>query len=175
MDKNAPLSVDNQFTRIVRRYRWLPARLQRTFTSLDVGRTIPFVGTAGLAIDTLHPHKVSVRLKNRRRVRNHIGGLHAGAMALLAETATGLVVALNVAGHCAPLIRTLNVSFKRHAEGPLRARATLSADEAERIRTSDVGKVDVPIEVTDASGQEPIDCDVQWAWLPKRRIPALQE
>lgn len=36
-------------------------------------------------------------LANRRRFGNHIGGLHAATMALLAETATGIVAGMTVA------------------------------------------------------------------------------
>ena len=46
-------------------------------------------GTAGLRVDQLSLEKSEVFLKNRRRVQNHIGGLHACSMALAVESATG--------------------------------------------------------------------------------------
>ena len=166
------MSVDNPFTRIVDRYAWLPSFLRDPLVSRAIGRTIPFVGTSGLQIEKITATEVIVRLKDSRAVHNHIGGLHAGAMALLAETATGLVVALNVAGHCVPLIRTLDVSFNRPAQGALRASASLPQEEAERIQTSEVGKITVPLHIEDDAGKEPIDAQLQWAWLPKRRLPS---
>ena len=164
------MPVDNPFTRIVNRHAWLPPLIRDPLVSRAVGRTIPFVGTAGLKVEKLTATEVVVRLRNRRSVHNHIGGLHAGAMALLAETATGLAVALNVAGHCVPLLRTLDVSFDRPAQGALRASASLSQEEAERIQTSDIGKISVPLHLEDDAGKEPIDAALQWAWLPKRRL-----
>ena len=166
------MSVDNPFTRIVSRYAWLPPFIRDPLVSRAVGRTIPFVGTAGLEVEKLTATEVIVRIRDRRSVHNHIGGLHAGAMALLAETATGLAVALNVAGHCVPLLRTLDVSFNRAAQGALRASASLPREEAERIQTSDVGKITVPLSIEDDAGKEPIDAKLQWAWLPKRRLPS---
>lgn len=167
------MAVDNPFTRIVERYAWLPPRVQRPLVSRAVARTIPFVGTAGLSIEKMTETEVAARLPDGHAVHNHIGGLHAGAMALLAETATGLVVAMNVAGHCAPLIRTLNVSFRRQAKGALRAVASLSPDEAERIQTTDVGKLTVPVRITDEADKEPLETELEWAWIPKRRIPGM--
>ena len=35
-------------------------------------------------------------IAHRRKVQNHIGGVHATATALLAETATGMVVGMNL-------------------------------------------------------------------------------
>ena len=46
-------------------------------------------GTAGLRVDELSLSKSKVFLKNRTRVQNHIGSLHACSMALAVESATG--------------------------------------------------------------------------------------
>jgi hypothetical protein len=96
--------------------------------------------------------------------------LHAAAIALLAETVTGLVVALNVPDASVPVLRTLDVSFRRRANPPLRAEATLPDAEAERIRSSSIGKIDVPVTTADASDRAPIQAMLQWAWLPQRRV-----
>jgi hypothetical protein len=45
--------------------------------------------TSGIWIEDLDVRKATVSLKNRKRVQNHIGGVHACGMALLAESATG--------------------------------------------------------------------------------------
>lgn len=163
------MAVDNRFTRIVHRYGWLPEPLRRPLISWAIGRTIRFVGTAGIAIENFTPTCVVARLADRRRVRNHVGGLHAAAMVLLAETVTGLVVALNVPGESVPVLRTLEVSFQRRAEGALTAEATLAPEEATRIQSASIGKIDVPVTVTDAADHTPMACTLQWAWLPKAR------
>ena len=53
-------------------------------------------GAAGILFDKLAAEEAVLRLHNRRRVQNHIGGIHAAATALLAESATGAVFAMNV-------------------------------------------------------------------------------
>lgn len=167
------MPVDNPFTRIARRYNWLPDVLRRPLVSRAVGRTICFVGTAGLRIETLTATRVVVRLPDARRVHNHIGGLHASAMALLAETTTGLIVAMNVPSGSAPVLRSMQADYRRRASGALRAEATLSDAEAERIQSKPIGKITPPVHLEDARGRAPLEVELQWAWLPKER--ALRE
>jgi hypothetical protein len=57
---------------------------------------VKMAGAAGIVIDKLDVDESILRLRNRRRVQNHIGGVHAAATALLAESATGAVFAMNV-------------------------------------------------------------------------------
>jgi hypothetical protein len=57
---------------------------------------VKMAGAAGILIDKLSVDEAILRLRNRRRVQNHIGGIHAAATALLAESATGAVFAMNV-------------------------------------------------------------------------------
>ena len=166
------MATDNPFARILRAHEGKPPDARQRAITADVADVIPFVGTAGLTIEAYTPTRVVATLANERRVQNHIGGLHAAAIALLAETVTGLVVALNVPDESVPVLRTLDVSFKRRAASPLRAEATLPNAEAERIRTSAIGKIDVPVSTVDASDRAPIRATLQWAWLPQRRMQA---
>jgi acyl-coenzyme A thioesterase PaaI-like protein len=162
----------NPFVRILHAHANKPPATRRQAVTDDVADVIPFVGTAGLTIEAYTPTRVEAILANNPHVQNHIGGLHAAAIALLAETVTGLVVALNVPDESVPVLRTLDVSFKRRAEAPLRAEATLSDADAQRIRTSSIGKIIAPMTATDASSRAPIKAALQWAWLPKSRMSA---
>jgi acyl-coenzyme A thioesterase PaaI-like protein len=146
----------------------LPAALRPWARSQLIGRVVPFVGTAHLRIDELDAERAVVVVTNRRAVRNHIGGVHAAAMTLIAETATGFVVGMNVPDDRVPVIRSLQVDFVKRAKGGLRAVATLSAEERARILAEPKGEVVVPVKVTDDSGAEPIVCRMVWAWTPKR-------
>src|SRR6056297_2243709 len=123
------MTSTNPFKRIADRYGGAPARLRPPLVTRAVGEVIPFVATAGCFIEAYTPTRVAVRLDNRKGVQNHLGGLHAAALALLAETASGLVVALNVPTGSAPLLRTMDVSFDRFSRDTVQAEATLSNDE----------------------------------------------
>jgi Domain of unknown function (DUF4442) len=51
------------------------------------------------------------------QVQNHIGGIHACGMALLSETATGALLAMNVPDTHLPLCKSFKIDFKRLAKG----------------------------------------------------------
>jgi acyl-coenzyme A thioesterase PaaI-like protein len=163
------MTKPNQLARTVARFDRLPAALRPAALSLVLGRVVPFTGTARLRFELLRPEQVVVSIENRRRVRNHIGGLHAAAMALLAETATGFCVGLNVPDDKLPLIKSLQVEYLKRAQGDMRAVATLRPEQVEAIRTLEKGEVTVAVTITDASGAEPIRAEMVWAWVPRLR------
>jgi acyl-coenzyme A thioesterase PaaI-like protein len=150
----------------------LPPALARRARTLLVRAAVRFVGTAKLDILELGPTRAVVALQNRRRVRNHIGGVHAAAIALAAETATGFVLALNVPDTRAPVIKSMKVEYKKRAQGGVRAEASLSPEQIELIRTTEKGDVLVDVKVFDERGVEPVSCEMVWAWTPKRRAGA---
>ena len=129
-------------------------------------RAVPFTGTAGLDFALMTPQRVEIAVANTRRVQNHIHGVHAAAMTLLAETATGMVVGMNVRDDCLPLAKQLKVAFKKRAQGAMRAVATLTDEQRTLMQQSDKGEVTVTVQVSDESGEQPIECEFIWAWIP---------
>jgi hypothetical protein len=114
----------------------------------------------------LSPQQVTVALANRHRVQNHIQGVHASAMNLLAETATGMVVGMNVRDDCTPLAKELKMAFKKRATGSLRAVAYLMPEQQAAMQASDKGEVKVSVVMTDEAGVHPVECEFVWAWIP---------
>ncbi len=162
------MSFSNNLGRVVSKFEFLPPNLRSTVISKIFGRVVPLVGTAGLRYEELTPERVVVSIRNRRPVQNHIKGVHAAGMALLAETATGFVVGMNLPDDKLPLIKTLKVDYLKRTQGDMRAVATLTPEQVAMIRTTPKGEVLVPVVVTDESGQEPIRCEMLWAWVPKK-------
>ncbi len=66
------------------------------------------------------------------------------------------------------LAKSLQVRFLRKAQGNLTAVATLSDEEIGRIRCEERGEVLMPVRITNASGNEPVACEVIWVWVPRR-------
>ncbi len=163
------MSKPNRMMQIVNATSKLPNSVRTFALSKTFGRIVPMVGTAGIRYDVVEPNKVVVSIKNKRPMQNHINGVHAAAMALLAETATGFVVGLNVPDHRIMLIKSLHVDYKRIAKGDLVATATLSDEQRQYIIDNEKGELIVPITVIDESGQSPIECTMNWAWLPKKK------
>ena len=154
--------------RVVESSKWLPANIRATVISKIFGKVVPYVGTSGLLYEELTPERVVVSIKNQRKVQNHINNVHAAAMALLAETATGFIVGMNLPDDKLPLIKTLKVSYYKRTQGDMRAVATLTPEDIARIESEPKGEVLVPVIVTDESGGEPIKCEMLWAWVSKR-------
>ena len=162
-------SAPNRLARTMGQLDRVPAAVRPWARNLVLRRAVPFTGTAGLQYLELTPQRVEVAVANQRRVQNHIHGVHAAAMTLLAETATGMVVGMNVRDDCLPLAKELKVAFKKRAQGALCAVATLTDDQRALMQQSDKGEVQVQVTVTDETGAEPVQCEFTWAWIPSSR------
>jgi len=148
---------------------YLPKSLHPFGYSLIFNNMVKLAGTAGLRVDVLTDREVEVYLANRRNIRNHIGGLHACSMALAAESATGMIVGMNVPDSKLPLIKSMQVDFVRRCQGGVRATATISDEDYKRIHEEERGDVKVDVMVRDDSGEEPIKAEMVWAWVSKDR------
>ena len=159
----------NKLQRSLMRLDEVPAFLRGFVQNLILRRAVPFTGTAGVQFVAMTPERVEVRLANEHRVQNHIQGVHASAMNLLAETATGMVVGMNLRDDCLPLAKEFSMAFKKRATGALQAVATLTPEQRAAMQASDKGEVQVTVTVTDEAGVEPVECAFTWAWVPSSR------
>lgn len=159
-------ATPNRLQRQLARLQEVPAFLRPWVRNLVLRRAVPFTGTAGLKFEQMSTAQVTIALDNEHRVQNHIGGIHASAMNLLAETATGMVVGMNVRDDCIPLAKELKMAFKKRATGALRAVATLGDAQRAAMQASDKGEVNVAVTVTDEAGVNPVECEFIWAWIP---------
>ena len=166
------MAKNNRLYKVVQATSKLPKALRTTIWSKTFGRIVPMVGTANIRYLEVSKEKVVVRIENHRNMQNHIKGVHAAAMALLAETATGFVTGLNVPDDRILLIKTLQVDYLKVVSGGLTATATLSAEQQQFILDNDKASLEIPISVVDDSGQSPIECKMVWAWLPKKKKSA---
>jgi acyl-coenzyme A thioesterase PaaI-like protein len=144
----------------------VPAFLRPWVRNVVLRRAVPFTGTAGLDFVEMSPERVEVAIANAHKVQNHIQGIHASAMNLLAETATGMVVGMNVRDDCVPVAKELKMAFKKRATGALRAVAVLTPEQRAAMQTSDKGELNVSVVVTDEAGVNPVECEFIWAWIP---------
>ena len=156
----------NRLQRQLERLKEAPAFLRPWVRNLVLRRAVPFTGTARLKFEQMSPAQVTIALDNEHRVQNHIGGIHASAMNLLAETATGMVVGMNVRDDCIPLAKELRMAFRKRATGALHAVATLTDAQRVAMQASDRGEVNVSVVVTDEAGVNPVECEFIWAWIP---------
>ncbi|WP_232503447.1 DUF4442 domain-containing protein [Pseudogulbenkiania sp. NH8B] len=156
-------------SRIADKAARLPEGLRSFVLTRLFGRLVPFLGTAGLCFVEVGHDRLTVSLQNRRKVQNHIKGVHAAAMALLAETASGFVVGMNVPDSKLMLLKSMHVDYLKRSQGSMKATAVLTPDQIRRMHEEEKGDAAVEVVVTDESGESPIRCEMIWAWVPKKR------
>jgi len=130
---------------------------------------VKYAGTSGVKLIKVSAQEVELKLANKKKVQNHIGGVHAIAAAVLAESATGIVFGMNVPDKCLPLLKSMTVNYQRRMQGDLRAVATLTDEQINLINSQEKGDLTIAVKITDESGQQPIECLMEWAWVSKKR------
>lgn len=163
------MKANNRLHGIVSRINQLPGFARSRALSIFFGKAVPFTGTVGIRIESLNTDQCVISLANKRRVQNHIGGVHAVASLLLAESATGFLVGLNVPDDKVPVIKTMRADYTKRASGDMRVVAALTPEQQQRMKTEDKGEAAVQVTIHDADGKEPITIEMIWAWTPKRR------
>ena len=160
----------NIISNIITKMQILPLSIRKQAMSSFFGFAVKFFGTASIRVDKMSATQTVMTLKNRTKVQNHIGTIHAAAMSLLAESATGLLVAYTLPDDKLPLIKSMNFNYiKRAAPGELVAVAELTPSQLDSIQNEDKGEVTVKVIITDIKGVEPVICTMLWAWVPKQR------
>ena len=164
------MTATNRLSKLVKATAKLPKGIRSTLWSKAFGRIVPMVGSANIRYLEVSHDKVVVKIENHRAMQNHIGQVHACAMALIAETATGFVTGMNVPDSCIVLIKSLKVDFKRPSKGAMTAVATLTNEQQKLMQSSEKGETLVSVVVTDETNQEPIQCEMLWAWVAKSQL-----
>ena len=164
------MTATNRLSKLVKATAKLPKGIRSTLWSKAFGRIVPMVGSANIRYLEVSHDKVVVKIENHRAMQNHIGQVHACAMALLAETATGFVTGMNVPDSCIVLIKSLKVDFKRPSKGAMTAVVTLTDEQQKLMQSSEKGETLVSVVVTDESNEEPIQCEMLWAWVAKSQL-----
>jgi uncharacterized protein (TIGR00369 family) len=136
--------------------RWLFSRI--------VCWRAPYFGSVAPRVEMLSPGRCVVRVRDRRRVHNHIGTVHAIAMCNAAELAAGLATdaALDATRRWIP--KAMQVNYLKPARGTLTATATVPP-----IGANEAGsECPVQVDVRDAAGEAVFSAVVSM-WITPRR------
>ncbi|MGX5174226.1 DUF4442 domain-containing protein [Aliikangiella sp. IMCC44653] len=163
--------MKNQLAKLVDKLQKKPQWISKRALNFALGSTIKFVGTAGVECVSLSQEKAIFKLKNRKKVRNHIGSVHAAATSLLAETASGLVLGMNIPDDKTPLMKSMHIDYIKRSSGDLLAEAIITQQQIEMLYQQDKGETLIQVKVTDQEGNEPVLCQMLWAWVPKLTKP----
>jgi len=159
----------NKLNKIVSKVNALPEFMRSKALTTLFGTSVKFTGTTGVKVEELSPNRAVISLKNKKSVQNHIGSVHAVASILIAESATGYVVGMNIPDTSVPVIKTIKADYVKRAQGDMRAVSSLTSKQIKDMQTKEKGETVVPVVVTDGEGKEPILMEMVWAWTPKKR------
>ncbi|MBC9249107.1 thioesterase [Pseudomonas alcaligenes] len=131
----------------------LPVEMARLFTE----EKIDFVKRSGLKAEVLEPGRVCLRMPLQGN-QNHIGSMYAGALFTLAEIPGGALFLTSFdAQRFYPVIKEMNLRFRRPASSDILIEASLTSEEIERIQTEAEreGKAEYVLELQlrDGSGE----------------------
>ena len=136
---------------------------------------VPFVKTLGLDYLELDAERAVLRLRDEPTFHNHVGGLHAGAMFTLAESASGAVVIgsfEDLLAAVTPVAASATITYLRLATGAVTAEAVLGRPAAEvRAELARTGEtVQFPVQVTlrTDDGRTNAEMTISWALRPQR-------
>ncbi|HZX17424.1 MAG TPA: YiiD C-terminal domain-containing protein [Pseudomonas sp.] len=131
----------------------MPIELVRQLTE----EQIAFVQRSGLKAEVLEPGHVRLLMPLAGN-QNHIGSMYAGALFTLAEIPGGALFLTSFdAQRFYPIIKEMNLRFRRPATGDIRVEARLSAEEIQQLQkqATEQGKAEyvLQLQLTDESGE----------------------
>ena len=163
------LSKKNKLNKIVSNINSLPPFLRSKALSAFFGKMVKFTGTTGIKVEELTDSQAVISLKNKKAAQNHIGSVHAVASVLIAESATGYLVGMNIPDTSVPVIKTIKADYVKRAKGDMKAVASLTKKQISDMKKLEKGETAVKVKVTDGEDKEPILMEMIWAWTPKKR------
>jgi len=135
--------------------RWLFSRL--------VCLKAPYFGSIRPVFDVLEPGRAVARIRKRRSVTNHLGTVHAIAMANLCELVAGTVTEVSVPRSMRWIPRGMKIDYLARAETELTGEARLPP-----IPEGEARDIVVPVTVTDRSGKPVVRAEITM-YLSARR------
>ena len=131
----------------------MPLELVRQLTE----EQIAFVKRSGLKAEVLEPGRVSLLMPLTGN-QNHIGSMYAGALFTLAEIPGGALFLTSFdAQHFYPIIKEMNLRFRRPATGDIRVTASLDEAQIQALQkqATEEGKAEYVLELQliDESGE----------------------
>lgn len=133
---------------------------------------IPFNKYVGLEISS--KEDVQLELPADSKYENHIGTVHASAQFALAEAATGEFLLKNfghLVGKTIPVVRKVDVKYRKPAVGRLFARVSCKEEEMGKLEKDlerrGLARLALSVAVEDESGESTMKGKVHWViqWI----------
>ena len=122
----------------------------------------PYFGSIHPVFELLEPGHAIAGMKKRRSVKNHIGTIHAIAMANLCELVAGTMTEISIPRSMRWIPRGMHIDYLGKAETGIRAEGRFPD-----IREGEKQDAVVPVDVTDANGNLVVHADITMYVTPR--------
>ncbi|WP_430391340.1 hotdog fold domain-containing protein [Dyella sp. 20L07] len=149
--------------------------LYRRLVSLPAGRWLysrlicfkaPYFATIAPRFVTLEPGRCAVDIRDRRRVHNHIGTVHAIALCNVAELTAGMMTDVTIPSSMRWIPKGMTVEYLAKAVGTMHAEAT---PERAAVESSSGYEWPALVSVRDGAGQEVFRARISMWVSPRSR------
>jgi acyl-coenzyme A thioesterase PaaI-like protein len=138
--------------------KWLYARL--------ICLKAPYFATIAPRFVVLEPGRCEITIRDRRRVHNHIGTVHAIALCNLAELGAGMMTDATIPAGMRWIPKGMAVEYLAKARGDMHASAT---PERAAVESAEGYAWPVRISVRDDAGTEVFRARIEMWLSPRRR------
>ncbi|MBI4508579.1 MAG: DUF4442 domain-containing protein [Deltaproteobacteria bacterium] len=135
---------------------------RRIFSHL-VGLAAPYTGSMGAQVVELRRGHATVKLPDRRAVRNHLESIHAVALANLAELTGNVAVAYSLPDDARFIVGGISIEYKKKARGTIVGISDVAVPEGSERR-----EIEVPVSMRDEAGVEVATATLRTLIGPKK-------
>jgi acyl-coenzyme A thioesterase PaaI-like protein len=111
----------------------------------------PYFATISPRFEVLEHGRCEISIRDRRRVHNHIGTVHAIALCNLAELAAGVMTEASLPPGMRWIPRGMTVEYRKQAIGTMHA---VAQPDGPLVESSEAYELPVRVEVRDDGGSE---------------------
>jgi acyl-coenzyme A thioesterase PaaI-like protein len=119
--------------------KWLFSRM--------LAQRVPYTGGLGAVVQSLVPGHCVVKLRDSRRLRNHLHSIHAMALANLGEMVTGLALMNSLPDDTRAILTGFSIEYLKKARGTLLAQCHCTVPVSNAP-----GDLDISGEIRDSDG-----------------------
>jgi len=136
----------------------------KTVFSRLVGRAAPYTGSIGATVVELGVGYAETRMDDRRRLRNHLGSVHAIALANLAELTGNIALSYSLPEDARFIVAGMSLEYIKKARGTITGLC-----ECPVPTTSERHELEIPVSLIDPNGDEVVRAKLRSLVGPKKR------